>query len=146
MGVKPPVLATTYQGVLGAVISSLRSSGEEATRTQGKIAEKLDVTVSTWSRIERGESPLSLEQLLIVADQFKIPLSKLFQIVEVQIEKLRKQGINVATSKEALNENSALQISNSQLLAMGILAAIPGGPLGIAAYAVYKTLLKPSAK
>lgn len=145
MDTKPPALGTTYQSVLGAVINLLRSSSEK-TITQADIAESLGVTVSTWSRIERGESPLTLEQLLTVALYLNLPLSKLFQNVEEQIEGLRKQGVSVAVSKEALIENHVLQLSNPQLISAGLLAATPIGFLGLVAYGAYKALLKSSAK
>lgn len=144
MDAKPPALGTTYQSVLGAVINSLRSSNEK-TITQAEVAESLGVTVSTWSRIERGESALTLEQLLTVALFLNVPLSRLFQTVEDQIEALRKQGVSVAVSKEALLENQMLQLSNPQLISAGLLAG-PIGLLGFAAYKTYKTLLKTSAK
>lgn len=145
MNVTTPLLGTTYQGVLGAVINSLRTSDEKQI-TQAEIANNLGITVSTWSRIERGESALTLEQLITVAMFFEMPLSRLFQNIEEQIESLRKQGINVAISKEALIENNALQLSNSQLISMGLLALTPMGGIGIAAYKIYLSLLKQNSK
>jgi len=137
----PPTLGTTYQSVLGAVINSIRS-GSEKPITQADIASALGITVSTWSRIERGESPLTLEQLLSVALFLNFPLSKLFEKVEEQIEELKKQGVQVAVSKEALTSNSVLQLSNSQLLSSGLIAALPAGLIGITAYKVYMALIK----
>ena len=145
MDTKPPALGTTYQSLLGAVINSLRSTSEK-TITQADIAESLGVTVSTWSRIERGESSLTLEQLLTVALYLNLPLSKLFQNIEEQIEGLRRQGVSVAVSKEALIENHVLQLSNLQLISTGLIAATPIGFFGVAAYGVYKALLKSSTK
>lgn len=140
-----PDLGTTYQSVLGAVINTLRTSGEK-TITQADIANSLGVTVSTWSRIERGESALSLEQLLTVAVFFNIPLSKLFLHVEEQIENLKKEGVLVAISKDALTEKNILQLSNPQLISTGIFSALPIVGAGIAAYSAYKALLKSTKK
>jgi transcriptional regulator with XRE-family HTH domain len=143
MDTKPPALGTTYQSVLGAVINSLRSSGDRNI-TQAEIAKRLGVTVSTWSRIERGESPLTIEQLLIVALFFDLPLSALFKNVEGQMESLKSQGISVAISKDALIDNNVLQLSNLQLISSGLIAATPFGFVGLAAYSAYKALLKVS--
>jgi len=142
MSTPSPILGTTYQSVLGAVINSLRSKNTKQI-TQGDIAKEIGITVSTWSRIERGESALTLEQLLSVALYLELPLSKLFQSVEEQIELLRVQGVKVAISKDALIQNNALKLSNSQLISMGLLAG-PVGIFGLAAYGAYLALLKPS--
>lgn len=141
MNYESPRLGTTYQSVLGAVINALRTSGGKII-TQSDIANCLGVTVSTWSRIERGESALSLEQLLEVALFLNLPLSKLFQNVEEQIENIKKQGISVAVSKDALAGENILQLSNSQLINMGFLAAKPIIGVGLAAFGAYMMLLR----
>lgn len=141
MNHESPRLGTTYQSVLGAVINALRTSGGKMI-TQSDIAHRLGVTVSTWSRIERGESALSLEQLLEVALFLNLPLSKLFKNVEEQIENIKKQGVSVAVSKDALVGKNILQLSNSQLINMGFLAAKPIVGIGLAAFGAYMALLR----
>jgi transcriptional regulator with XRE-family HTH domain len=140
MNTHPPAIGTTFQSVLGAVINSLRTNSERNI-TQTDIAEQLGINVSTWSRIERGESSLSIEQLVLVAAFLNLPLSGLFEFVEERIDELRKQGVKVAVSKEALQESKILQLSTAQLI--GISISSPLGPLGVAAaaYGLYKTLL-----
>lgn len=139
-----PVFGVTYQGILGAVVNILRSDSGRAI-TQAEIAEQLGITVSTWSRIERGESPLTLEQLLMVASFLGLPLSSLFKFVEEKVDELAKKGIQVAISKEALQEIKALPLSSGQLVAMSI---VPGGIgiIGAAAYGLYKSLIKSKNK
>lgn len=138
-----PAVGTTYQSVLGAVINSVRSDAEKRIK-QADIAKAVGVTVSTWSRIERGESPLTLEQLLSVALFLNFPLSKLFQKIEEQIDELEKQGIQVAVSKKALEDSKdVLQLSTTQLLSIGFFAAMPTNLIGAAAYGIYKALIKP---
>jgi len=144
MNTHPPSIGTTFQSVLGAVINSLRTNSERNI-TQTDIAEQLGINVSTWSRIERGESSLSIEQLVLVAAFLNLPLSGLFEFVEERIDELRKQGVKVAVSKEALLESKILQLSTAQLI--GISISSPLGSLGMAAaYGLYKTLLKVKKK
>jgi transcriptional regulator with XRE-family HTH domain len=138
-----PALGTTYQGLLGAVIHTLRAESEKNI-TQTDIAKQLGITVSTWSRIERGESSLTLEQLVAVAAYFELPLSTLFKFVEEKIEELERQGVTVAISKEALMQSNIMQLSTAQILSI-----LPGGVVGLlgaAVYGIYKTLLKASKK
>lgn len=136
-----PAIGTTYQSVLGAVISSARTASEK-TITQADIAAQLGITVSTWSRIERGESALNLEQLVKLAAYLQIPLSALFKFVEDRIEELSRQGVKVAVSKEALDEERTIHLNNAQLAAMVVLPAL--GPLGsivtagVGVYAAWK--------
>lgn len=134
-----PAIGTTYQSVLGAVINSTRTKSDRNI-TQTEIAEQLGITVSTWSRIERGESSLSLEQLVKLAAFLQIPLSALFKFVEERIEELRDQGVSVAVSKEALAEDRIIPLTTAQLVAVSVIPLI--GPAVAAGYGVYSALLK----
>ena len=140
----PPLLGTTYQGVLGAVIASVRSNDQAHPITQADVAGQLGVNVSTWSRIERGESAISLEQLVVVASFLKIPLSELFKVVEERVAELNQQGIRVAVSKDALQDNAILPMTTNQLLAM---CTVPAGlgTIGLAALTLYKKLQRTRA-
>lgn len=141
MSVNQPALGITYQSVLGTVINSMRAHSNDRQIKQADIAKALGITVSTWSRIERGESSITLEQLLMTAIFLKIPLSELFHAVEKNIDELRIKGINVAISKDALPPEKYVQLSNTQLIGMGFMAAGPIGALGAAALSAYKSLL-----
>jgi transcriptional regulator with XRE-family HTH domain len=136
MSSSPPAIGTTYQSVLGAVITHQRTSGER-TITQTEIAAALDITVSTWSRIERGESSLSLEQLVRLVAFLGMSLSELFKVVEERVGQLAAQGISVAVSKEALEKDGVLQLTTTQLISIALPMA---GPLGLAAWGIYKAL------
>lgn len=149
-----PVLATTYQAVLGAVISELRRkpalgvmarSSEKI--NQADIAANLGITVSTWSRIERGESALTVEQLVALAAFLDFPLSELFRLVETRIAELHEKGIEVAIARKDLDERSATQLSLAQLVGLTApLALLPGGKLLAAAgYLAYRALGKSKA-
>ncbi|WP_397452541.1 helix-turn-helix domain-containing protein [Pseudomonas sp. NA-150] len=126
-----PKLATAFQNIFGVVVTALRSNREPAV-TQTELAEFVGVTVSTWSRIERGDSALNLDQMLRVAVFFDTPLSELIRQCENAIGELESKGIEVSLSKNELQvEGSTLSLSNSQLLGLGVAAFIPG-PVGIA--------------
>ncbi len=56
---------TTYNAILGRVIARLR---EQKGISRDEICKQLSVSVSTWSRIERGESAgISIDQLTKIA-------------------------------------------------------------------------------
>lgn len=143
MDQKLPAFGTTYQGVLGTIINAKRSSAEKPI-TQAEIANELGINVSTWSRIERGESPLTLEQLVSVAIFLDFPLSELFLQVEKQIDELGKKGVRVAVSKEALEPDGFIKLNADQLAKMSTIIML-GGPIGwvgAGAYFAYKALIK----
>lgn len=127
MPVQSPVLGATYQGVLGAVIAKLRVDRDVK---QADIADHLALTVSTWSRIERGESALNLEQLIGVAEFFQLRLSDLFRFVEDRMDELGKQGIVISPTKEGLAVRNILQLSPSQLISMMALEKVSQGATG----------------
>lgn len=131
-----PTVGTTFQSVLGSVISAIRTS-KDPSITQTDIANYVGLNVSTWSRIERGESPLTLEQLVGVALLLDFPLSKLFETVEHQIQLLGEQGVEVAVAKGTLEKNATLKLSTAQLIGLGMAAfpfsslLAPGLALGV---------------
>ncbi|NNA13705.1 helix-turn-helix transcriptional regulator [Pseudomonas lundensis] len=135
-----PRLGTTFQGIFGSVVAELRAA-RVPTVTQTEVADHMGLAVSTWSRIERGESALTLEQMVRIATFFGVPLSKLLQECETRLKGLQDQGVTVALSRDTLNETIGLvSLSSAQIkLIVGASALIPGlGPiLGTAAAAAF---------
>lgn len=140
---------TTYQAVLGAVIQQLRrpTPGDHAIKiTQSAVAEQLGITVSTWSRIERGDSALSLEQLLALAAYLEVPLSELFKAVEEKVLELKNQGVHVGISKAALADHRVVELSIPQLTSIASFALMPTGALVKVGYAAYQALVRRKGK
>lgn len=83
---------TTYGAIVGSVLVIQRQS---LGLDQGDVANQLGVTQATWSRIEGGLTPLTIEQLARAAEIFRLPASEIFRRVEQAISNLRIQGIAV---------------------------------------------------
>lgn len=97
--------------------------------------------MSTWSRIERGESAISLDQMVSVAMFFEIPLSELVKRCEQVILELEHQGVDVAVSKDVLaGAASTMPLTNSQILKMTAALAGPLGLVAVGALEVYRLL------
>lgn len=62
------VIPETYEEVLGATLKQKR---EELALTQVEVSAVVGVRQSTLSRMERGQSPVSLMQLRLLAALFK---------------------------------------------------------------------------
>jgi transcriptional regulator with XRE-family HTH domain len=83
---------TTYKAILGRVLTQVRKDfGVE----QSELASSMGVTQSTWSRIERGETSITVEQLAKASEFFQINSSTVLLDTENAIKKLKQQGVNI---------------------------------------------------
>lgn len=87
---KKPTTVTTYPALIGAVIAKKR---KENGHSQKELAEAANVGISTWSRIENGETALTIEQLVLLAQYLKMKPSALLAEVDEAVDSLQKQGI-----------------------------------------------------
>jgi transcriptional regulator with XRE-family HTH domain len=141
-----PRFGTTFQGIFGSVVAELRAA-RAPTVTQMEVAVHMGLAVSTWSRIERGESALTLEQMVKISTFFGVPLSELLQECEIRLKGLQDQGVTVTLSRDTLNATTGLvSLSSAQIkLIVGASALIPVfGPIlstaAAAAFLAYRSL------
>ena len=87
---------TTYQAIVGSVLVGIR---KELGVEQSALAKAVGVNQSTWSRIERGESALSIEQLFLAANHLQIKPSIVIRNSEKAVQSLRSQKVVVSVSK-----------------------------------------------
>ena len=88
---------TTYQAVLGSLISQKRKQKQI---DQGEMAKAVGVSRSTWSRIEAGESALSMDQLAKAAGKLGLPLGTLMVEADEIADELRKQNVDVLNGRD----------------------------------------------
>ncbi|MCY1260062.1 transcriptional regulator, y4mF family [compost metagenome] len=81
---------TTYAAIVGAVLAQVRSAGG---LTQGDLAKAVGIGPSTWSRIEKGESSLSVDQLKLAADALNLPASQILEMVDLAEKTTAEKGI-----------------------------------------------------
>ncbi|MGI9345013.1 MAG: helix-turn-helix domain-containing protein [Gammaproteobacteria bacterium] len=94
MPIKPE---TSYPAVLGSVLARQR---KQRGWDQKTLAERLEVSISTWSRIENGESNLSIPQLQKVADILSakgatITSQDILEETDRAVKALEKEGVVV---------------------------------------------------
>lgn len=112
--------ATTYPEVLGAVLRHLRKANR---LEQQPIAEATGVTQSTWSRIERGESGITVDQLARAASVLRTRPEKVLALVNQAIETIQKKGIRVEVRRKSEGVDQGLVLIGVAALAV-LLAAI----------------------
>jgi len=118
-----PEAVTTSNAVLGAVLAKLRSlQGLK----QIDLAEAVGVGTSTWSRVEKGEGDLSIDQLRLAAKALGSTASQIIEIAEAAEMEAIKSGISMkplGTSAKTL-----LNVSFSSFIP--ILGNVLGGVIG----------------
>ena len=87
---------TTYQANVGSVLVGIR---KERRIEQSALAKAVGVNQSTWSRIERGESALSVEQLFMAANHLRIKPSEVIEESERAIHSLQSKDVVVSVTK-----------------------------------------------
>ena len=84
--------ATTYPAVVGYVLAWHR---DRAGLTQQDLASEMRMSPSTWSRIERGESALTMDQLAAVATILRTSPGRVLADADTVAGQLAKRGIQV---------------------------------------------------
>ncbi|MBR8361361.1 helix-turn-helix domain-containing protein [Burkholderia vietnamiensis] len=83
---------TTSGAILGQVLVKLRTS---IGLKQHELAEGVGVSASTWSRIEKGDSGLSIDQLRAAAKALGVSAALILQMVEEAEKEVKSRGIDV---------------------------------------------------
>jgi len=112
---------TTIQSIVGRVIVKIRKDlGVE----QVALATAVGVTQSTWSRIERGDSALTVEQLISAAEALSINSSVILSETECAIFDLKSRGVTINGSKSKKAPNSGAAVIGAAALGALVTAAI----------------------
>ncbi len=99
--------ATTYTAVVGALLHMAR---EQNRLDQKGVAAKMGLSQPSWSRIERGDSPLGIEQLCRAAQVLGTKPSKILGDADSVVAHLRRNGVLVTDSRvpEAIKQGLAV--------------------------------------
>lgn len=87
---------TTYQAIVGSILVRIR---KQMKVEQSAVAKAVGLNQSTWSRIERGESTLNVEQLFLAAAHMRIKPSIIISEAEQALEDLQHEEVVVSTAK-----------------------------------------------
>lgn len=110
--------STTIGAVLGVLFLNLR---KQRKIQQGALAEKVGLTQPTWSKIERGQSAITLSQLAVASQALGYSPGSLLMLVDQSIELLGKSGVRIfydLLNETEISERGGIEISRSSLIAM----------------------------
>ena len=119
MNQQAPTAITTYPAVVGAYLAAKRN---ELKLSQGALAEKVGLTASTWSRIESGESALTIEQLAQAAQALSMTPGALLCTIDAITAELNKRGIG--TNIERVTVDEILASGSIPLTGAGLSGAV----------------------
>lgn len=103
----------TYAAILGRVLQGHR---EAAKLTQGQVAALLGMTQPGYSKIEQGDTAVSVLQLRQITQALRVDPGLVMHQCEGWITHLNAQGVTVVSQKEATK--AAL------LVGLGVLAGL----------------------
>ena len=109
---------TTFRAVLGQVFEVRRSALK---LSQKDFSDAIGASQSAWSRVENGQSSLTVEEFVLVCNALRLRTADALQRVDQSINYLRKRGVNVVTrpGKEGKpNDESAAWLSAAALGAL----------------------------
>ena len=110
-------IITSFPTILGGIIGDLR---KKQGLSQGEFAERMGLGQSTWSRVEKGVSGLSIEQLVLASEVLEIRPSKLVAMAEKIADDLRTQNIKVENKRSEGASAASIVLGTA---ALGLLIA-----------------------
>ena len=107
--------AITYAQLLGRVVEHHR---RQIGLHQAAIANALSVTQSAYSRLEQGDSAMSVNHLRVIAQALRTTPAKLLSDTDNYAAALRAKGVDIRDGRKEDFPVGAI------LLALGLLAAL----------------------
>lgn len=113
--------ATTYPAIIGRTIVEMR---KEKGLSQGDLSSGVNVTPSTWSKVERGVSALSIEQLALAAQTIGVSPSEITLKADEASRKLQEQGVDVRNERLSDENNTGVILIGVAAIALAITAVL----------------------
>lgn len=92
----PMRAAASYPEIVGGVLKQLRTQRQ---LDQATLAQAVGVAQPTWSRIENGTIPITVEQLGFVAPQLGVLPSEILRRADQAAQRFSEQGIQVTPQR-----------------------------------------------
>jgi transcriptional regulator with XRE-family HTH domain len=107
-----PIVATSYVKITGAVLRSLRKTKG---LTQSQVASHVGLKHSAWSRIERGQVPVTVEQTARACERLKLTPGEFFKACSEIVKECLRQGLVVSPSRLAKTDERYVLFSDEEV-------------------------------
>ena len=111
---------TSYSAIVGQVLSNLR---QEQDIKQGDMSAAVNIGQSTWSRIEKGEVALSIDQLARAANRLNCLPSDVLRWADQAAAQIAREKVEVLNDRPVDVKNKSGN-AGALLLGAGALAAM----------------------
>jgi transcriptional regulator with XRE-family HTH domain len=115
---------TNYESIVCQTLVHLR---EQKGVSQAFLAEKVDVSRPTWSRIESGQTSLSIDQLEMAAQALGVKPHKILEAADLLVEKSEEVQLTSRKSLTANMRSAALAVAAGAIPMMGPLISMALG-------------------
>lgn len=92
MGQQPSSFATTYPAIIGKIFTDLRA---QQGMPQKDMAQAVGVTQATWSRIESGQTSVTLEHLRAAAKSLGVPPAHILALADQTEMEASFRGVSI---------------------------------------------------
>lgn len=113
--------ATTYPTVVGKVLGYLR---ERKGLDQAALAKAVGVSQPTWSRIENGQSALTVDQLARAATALHMQTGQVLAMVDESTAKLERRGVRVEHKRPSEDVSPGLVLIGAAALTALLVAIL----------------------
>lgn len=111
---------TTYPAIVGRVIAEARKHQK---LTQGQLAQEMGINQPAWSKIERGQTAMTIEQLAEVAPLLGYSPSQLLKQADLAAQHAENEGVQVESRRVGSGEPAAVALIGAAALG-ALIAAI----------------------
>ncbi|NMM21659.1 MAG: helix-turn-helix transcriptional regulator [Rhodoferax sp.] len=118
---------TTDNAIIGVVIIQLREMYKPPMRQQD-LAEKMGLTPSAWSRVEKGDTELSAPQVRMLSRIFESTTDRIFEMAEQIREELQGKGVVIqpqSVVKQLGKANTTNVLSGATMAGLAASGIIP---------------------
>ena len=115
---------TTYPAIVGRLLAETRRANN---LSQGEVAAMVGLSQAAWSKIERGETAATVEQIAVAADAFRLTPGQLLQQADRVVDHARGEGVKVNRVRISSSDVAVLAVIGVAALAALVAAALAGG-------------------
>lgn len=112
--------STTYPALVGGVLAQIRN---QQNLRQEEVAQAVGVTQATWSRIEKGQSSITVEHLRLATNKLGIAPGQILSFADQTEITLTSSGARVMHARDSRERDTAVAIIASVTL-LALIAAV----------------------
>lgn len=115
---KMPTAVMPYNALVGQILQRHR---EALGKSQGEVAQAIGLTQSAFSRVESGQTALTVSHLRSLSATLGTTAEKILSDADSLAKQLQAKGVQVPNEKPVDNDN---EVKAALLIGLGVLLAI----------------------